>query len=90
MEIEWDEAKAEINLAKHAVDFEDAALVLSDPSLLTWEDPDAEGEQRFLGLGADAFGRILTVVYTHRDEAPRLISARRATANERRFYAERL
>lgn len=87
--ITWDGAKADENLSKHQSAFADAELVLSDPLALTTEDPDAEGEQRFLSVGSDAFGRILAVIYTYRGENQiRLISARRATSNERGAYAQ--
>ena len=88
MDVTWDSQKADANLAKHGVAFADVEVVLTDPLALTAEDPDAEGERRFLTIGADAFGRILAVIYTYRDEAQiRLSSARRATRNERRNYA---
>ena len=75
-------------LAKHGVAFADVEVVLTDPLALTAEDPEAEGERRFLTIGADAFGRILAVIYTYRDETQvRLISARRATRDEKRNYA---
>lgn len=63
------------NIKKHDVDFEDAEAVLLDPFALTWEDEDAEGEQRFLQLGMDAVGRVLVVVFTYRDDVIRLIAA---------------
>ena len=68
--------------------FADVEVVLTDPLALTTEDPDAKGERRFLTIGADAFGRIPAVIYTYRTEAQvRLISARRATRIERKYYA---
>lgn len=88
MSVTWDGRKAEENLAKHRIAFADAEPVLTDPLALTIEDPDADGEQRFVTVGADAFGRILAVVYTYRGETEvRLISARRATKNERGAHA---
>lgn len=88
MRITWDGRKAEENLAKHRIAFADVEPVLTDPLALTIEDPDTEGEQRFVTVGADTFGRILAVVYTYRGETEvRLISARRATKNERGAYA---
>ena len=88
MDIAWDSRKANTNLAKHGVAFADVEVVLTDPLALTAEDPDAEGERRFLTIGADALGRIVAVIYTYRDKAQvRLISARRATRNERSNYA---
>jgi uncharacterized DUF497 family protein len=86
---EWDPRKARANLTKHGVDFADAALVLEDPLALTRPDPDAEGEERFVTAGLDPLGRLLVVVWTSRGKRVRLISARRATAAERRQYEER-
>ena len=87
-DISWDSRKADANFAKHGVAFADVEVVLTDPLALTTEDPDAEGERRFLTIGADAFGRIPAVIYTYRTEAQvRLISARRATRIERKYYA---
>lgn len=88
VEIQWDPAKAGANLARHRIAFEDAELALFDPLGLTREDPDAEGEARFVTVGADAFGRIVAVVYAHRGEFVRLISARHATRKEKEAYAQ--
>ena len=89
MDVTWDIRKADANPADHGVAFADAEAVLTDPLALTTEDPDAEGEQRFLTVGADALGRILAVIHTYRGETGiRLIPARRATRNERRDYAQ--
>jgi hypothetical protein len=52
----------------------------------TIEDPDAEGEQRFVTLGMDALGRILVVVHTPRGSRTRLISARKASKGEMEQY----
>ena len=82
--VSWDPEKAASNLEKHGVDFADAALVLEDDMALT--QPDAEHDDRWVSLGADAFNRILVVVYAWEDDEPRLISARRATGRERRQY----
>jgi hypothetical protein len=84
----WDPEKAAANLRKHGVDFADAATALSDEAALTIPD-DAGGEERFVTLGMDALGRVLVVVYTWRGDDVRLISARRATARERRRYGKR-
>jgi hypothetical protein len=53
---------------------------------LTIEDPDCEGEQRFITLGMDTTGKILVVVYTYRGKNIRLISARRASKAEMEMY----
>jgi uncharacterized DUF497 family protein len=60
-------------------------MILFDPNALTREDTVARGEQRFVSVGADSAGRILVIVYTHRGENLRLISARAATGRERRL-----
>jgi len=85
MTIEWDHRKARSNLQKHGVAFADAVSALEDEYALTIED-DLPEERRWITLGMDALGRLLVVVYAHRGEAIRLISARRATARERRDY----
>ena len=84
--IEWDANKAKVNLKKHGIHFSDAEAVLFDPNAISFEDENAEGEQRHVAMGLDHLGRVLVVVYTYRGENIRLISARRATQNERRAY----
>lgn len=85
---EWDRTKAELNRRKHGIDFADAVSVLEDEWALTLEDLSAESEQRWTTLGRDSLGRLLVVVYTWRGTSIRLISARAATACERRQYEE--
>ncbi len=88
MEIESDPVKAEANLRKHGVSFEEAASALLDPMALGFEDQDAEGESRWVLVGMSCRARLLTVVYTVRgEERIRLISARKATRNEANQYA---
>ena len=88
MKVTWDPAKADSNLSKHKIHFSDAEAVLFDPLALTIEDESAEGERRFITVGADALNRIILIVYTYRKENIRLISARRATRRERKTYEE--
>jgi len=85
VDVEWDPEKADANLTKHGIDFADAVTVLHDELALTMRD-DSSGEDRFVTLGSDALGRLLVVIYTERDERLRIISARRATKQERRQY----
>lgn len=87
MEIEFDSAKAASNLRKHGVSFAHAESALRDTRALTVEDPDAEGEPRFVTLGMDALGRILVVIHTPRSERLRIISARKASPKECNDYA---
>jgi uncharacterized protein len=85
---EWDEAKRRSNLRKHGVELADAVAVFDDPAGITMEDRD-HGEERFVTMGVDAFGRILVVVYTYREsDIIRIISARSAEAHERKQYEE--
>jgi uncharacterized protein len=86
MEFEFDPKKAATNLRKHGVSLADVEPVFYDDRALTREDADASGEARFVTVGTDALGRILTVCWTERSQAIRLISARLATQAERKNY----
>ncbi|MEZ4958933.1 MAG: BrnT family toxin [Saprospiraceae bacterium] len=81
---ERDENKIMLNQGKHKIAFEDAADVFNDEDRLTYS-TDKEGETRFLTIGK-AFQAINSVVYTARDLVIRIISARRASQNERQAY----
>ena len=89
----WDARKAARNLRKHGVSFEEAVTVFADPEGLEWEDLEhSQNELRLKRLGLSASGRVLILVYSHRrlengQEAFRLITARRASAKERKAYA---
>ena len=83
---EWDPLKAAINLAKHKVDFADAALSLGDERAQTIPDPDAEGEARFVTVAMDPQGRLLVTVYAYAGENRRIISARKASRGESKRY----
>jgi uncharacterized DUF497 family protein len=87
MRFQADSGKAATNLKKHGVSFQEAATVLLDPLARVREDPDALDEQRLVALGTSNRGRVLVVVYTLRNEIPRLISARKATKREESQYA---
>ena len=88
MEIEWDAAKAAANFKKHGVRFEEGATSLLDPLALAQEDPSSEVEARWVLVGMSVNTRLLTVVYTLRDETRiRLISARKAMRKEAEYYA---
>jgi len=85
---EWDPAKAERNLAKHGVSFEEAVTAFSDPLSLTVFEPDhSADEDRYVLQGVSSLGRLLVVVHTTQAERLRIISARLATRRERRSYA---
>jgi len=84
---EWHGSKAAANRAKHKVTFEEASTVFGDPLGRIADDPrHSEGEERFVLLGESDRRRLLVVMFTERDEAVHLISARKATRRERREY----
>ena len=60
--------------------------VLNDPLALTVEDDAAEGEQRFVTVGMNAFGSLMVVVHSLRGTGSRIISVRKADPKERRNY----
>ena len=82
---EWDESKAIKNKSKHKISFADTFAVFEDPNAVTIEDF-RKDEQRYVTIGMDAFGRILVVAYTWREENIRIISARKAVRYEVRQY----
>jgi uncharacterized DUF497 family protein len=82
---EWDDPKADLNLAKHGVTFAEAATVFRDGLGRFRRDARGyDGEERFILIGLSAGRRILTVVYVEREERIRVISARAAKPRERR------
>lgn len=87
-DVEWDEWKAHSNFRKHGIDFADAVSVLED-DLATTITEDIFGELRFMTVGMDARRRVLVVVWTLREERVRIISARKASRQERRAYEGR-
>lgn len=89
MEFEWSEQKAEANLKKHEVSFDEAKTVFDDPLFVIFADPDHSVEEnRFIIMGESNQNRLLVVSYTERLPKTRLISARKATPAERKKYEE--
>ena len=89
MDYDWDDEKAESNLEKHGVSFEEAATVFDDPLYVDFYDPDhSVDEHRYLIMGQSSARRLLIVSYTERDGVVRLISAREVTSAERKAYEE--
>ena len=86
----WDRKKAALNLKKHRISFQDASTVFDDPLELTVYDADHSlDEHRFITLGQMANGPIVVVCYKEeRVDLYRIISARDATAKERKDYEE--
>ena len=89
MQFEWDPEKAKRNYKKHRVSFEEAVTVFYDPLSATFDDPDhSVGEQRLITIGFSSQGRLLVIAYAERGKVLRIISARLATAHERKKHEE--
>ena len=88
MLFEWDEEKNRANIIKHKIDFETAALVFGDENRIEfYDEKHSEFEDRYRTVGSiNGFITVITVIYTERDEAIRIISARKADESERRAY----
>ena len=87
IEFEWDEVKALSNIRKHRISFEESVTVFSDNLSLTIPDPlHSHSEHRFVVIGYSNKNRLLVVVHTERGARIRIISARQATRQERRYY----
>lgn len=88
MLFEWDDHKEKINLAKHGIDFSTAALVFQDENRIElYDEAHPEYEDRYITIGQiNGVAVIVMVVYTERGNAIRLISARKATNQERSMY----
>ena len=86
MSVEFDPKKDAANIKKHGVSLSEGDGVLNDPLALTVEDDAAEGEQRFVSIGMNAFGSLMVVVHTPRGHGSRTISVRKADPKERRNY----
>jgi uncharacterized DUF497 family protein len=88
-DFEWDDEKAESNVEKHGVTFDEAATVFDDPLAATTADlGHSDGEDRFLTVGMSARNRILVVIHTDREGRTRIISAREATSREQKGYED--
>lgn len=89
MKFKWDSQKAASNLKKHGVSFQEAASVLGDALSITYYDPDHSArEHRYITIGMSLLGRVLMVAHADRRDNIQIISARKATRKERRYYEE--
>ena len=92
MKFEWDEVKNRSNINKHGISFQEAVYAFSDPFALNLHDKEHfDDEDRWVLLGKNMNESLLLVIHTFRSgEVIRLISARKATKNERSSYNKRL
>jgi uncharacterized protein len=87
-DFEWDDAKAEANLAKHRVAFRTAISIFVAPQVLTIDVSRPEdNEERYKAIGL-LESRLIVVVDTVRGESLRVISARRANLKEKKLWLE--
>ena len=91
MQFDWDERKNFFNKRKHGISFEEAATVFFDEEAILFDDPKhSEEEERFLLIGMAVSSKLCIVCHCYRDDEKiiRIISARKATKNEEKRYAE--
>jgi uncharacterized DUF497 family protein len=81
----WDEAKRRLNLRKHGIDFADADKIFRGLTFTAEDDREIYGERRYLTLGP-LDDQVVSVTHTERGEEIRIISIRKATKHEARFY----
>lgn len=89
LKFEWDEHKASANLKKHGVSFDEAKSVFYDERAKLIDDPEhSDDEERFILLGLSSSLRIMVVCHCYRSSGNviRIISARKATTSEAKFY----
>jgi len=87
MQFEWNKEKAKKNLKKHRVSFEEALTVFYDPLSATFDDPDHSiDEVRFITIGYSSRDNLLVVSHAEQGKTIRIISARSATAHERKKH----
>jgi uncharacterized DUF497 family protein len=92
LRFDWDEWKNRVNRTKHGVWFEEAQSVFHDPHARLFYDPEHSEGGRFILLGVSSAARTLVVVHSYKDSDSmiRIISARKASRKELRFYEEGL
>lgn len=87
VQFEWDSKKAQSNKRKHGITFEEASTIFGDPLSVTIHDPaHSIGKDRFITIGRSIDDKLIVVVHIDRDDTVRIISARKATRNEKRKY----
>lgn len=92
LKFEWDEHKDWSNFLKHDLFFEEAQIIWGDPNALEYVDGNhSDSEDRYLRVGLNPIRGILIVVFCERNEGLiRIISARRATNEERKEYERQI
>jgi uncharacterized protein len=81
----WDEAKRRGNLKKHGIDFVDVEKIFRGVTLTAEDTREAHGERRFLTLGL-LDDQVVSIAHTESGDDIRIISIRKATKHEARYY----
>lgn len=90
MSFEWDEAKNEANWNKHGISFEEAVAIFNGIIFTRIDDPEDYREIREISIGTIQGLVVIVVIHADRNNVTRIISARRANANERKLFYEHL
>jgi len=91
MQFKWDKNKEKRNIKKHGITFDEAIGVFYDSLSATFDDPDHSiGENRFITIGFSFNGHLLVVSYVERKNTIRIISARSASASERKRHENQI
>lgn len=85
----WDEAKCKANLEKHGIDFADAETIFAGYTVTAEDSRESYGEHRFLTLGV-LQDEVVSVAHAPRGNDDRIISIRKATKHETRFYISQI
>jgi uncharacterized DUF497 family protein len=89
LNFEWDHEKSDKNILKHDVSFDEAISIFDDPMYITFlDDEHSIDEERYITIGLSNRGRLLLVAHAEGDDRIRIISARKTTKNEEKFYEE--
>ena len=86
---EWDPEKERKNIRKHEVSFDEASSIFDDPMFITVLDEEhSDDEERYITIGLSNKNRLLLIAHTERNDVIRIISARKVTKHEEKFYEE--
>lgn len=89
LQFEWDKTKARLNLQKHEVSFEEAKTVFDDPLFITVLDEEhSTDEDHYITIGQSGNRNLLLIAHAEREGSIHIISVRKATKHEQRFYEE--
>ncbi len=89
LKFEWDENKNKLNIKKHGISFEEASTVFyDDEALIISDEAHSDNEERFIMIGFSYKYNLLVVCHCYRqnESVIRIVSARKATKNERKEY----